>query len=415
MATTARRASRICDNARISFLALAVLCAALAWFTPSATAQTLKVLHSFDIDTGDQPSAGLGMDRSGALYGTTTYTNSSQIFGGVFQLKQHGSSWLYHPLYNFPLGGTNNPRSPLLVAPDGSLYGTTYYNNGCYTCGAVFQLYPSATVPKTVLQLWNQRILYGFSGGSDGGNPSGALLLDSTGNLYGTTERGGPVNDGTIYEIEHAAGTENVLFSPQNETQGVMAQNGVVADSAGNLYGVFQRGGPIGPGMVYELTNSGSGWTEQVVWAFTGGSDGEEPVSVILDAAGNLFGATSGGGSHHGGVIFKLTNGSGGWTFTPIYNMVGTAPCGVVGRLTLDSAGNLYGVTACDGLYNYGTIFELAFSGGSYTYIDLYDFTGGGDGGEPNGDLVRDAQGNLYGTAFLGGTTGAGNVFELTP
>ena len=194
-----------------------------------------------------------------------------------------------------------------------------------------------------------------------------------------------------------------------------MALNGVVADNAGNLYGVFQRGGPIGPGLVYELTNSGSGWSEQIVWAFTGGSDGEEPVSVIIDAAGNLYGATSGGGTEHGGVIFKLTRGSGGWSFTPLYDMTGTGRCGVAGRLTLDSAGNLYGVTLCDGAYGYGNVFELALSGGSYTYIDLHDFTGGLDGGDPNGDLVIGVQGNLYGTSFGGGTTGAGNVFELTP
>jgi uncharacterized repeat protein (TIGR03803 family) len=209
--------------------------------------------------------------------------------------------------------------------------------------------------------------------------------------------------------------TESVLFSPQNVSQGDMALNGVVADTAGNLYGVFQRGGPIGPGLVYELTNSGHGWSEQIVWAFTGGSDGEEPVSVIIDAAGNLYGATSGGGSGHGGVIFKLTRGSGGWNFTPLYDMTGTAPCGVSGRLTLDSAGNLYGVTLCDGAFGYGTVFELALSGGNYTYIDLHDFSGGTDGGDPNGDLVMEAQGNLNGTTFGGGTTGAGNVFELTP
>jgi uncharacterized repeat protein (TIGR03803 family) len=163
----------------------------------------LTVLHSFDINTGDQPSAGLGIDSSGALYGTTTYTNSSHIFGGAFKMKLHGSNWLYYPLFNFPLGGPNDPRSPLLVAPDGTLYGTTYYNYGCYTCGVVFYLYPPGTVPKTVLQPWNERIVYSFTGGSDGGNPSGALLVDSAGNLYGTTERGGPANYGTIYEVEH--------------------------------------------------------------------------------------------------------------------------------------------------------------------------------------------------------------------
>jgi uncharacterized repeat protein (TIGR03803 family) len=242
--------------------------------------------------------------------------------------------------------------------------------------------------------------------------------MDKAGNLYGTTEDGGDAGLGAIYQLEHGTWNETVIYSPPNEIFSVLPLNGVVSDSAGSLYGVFQRGGPYGPGAVYELSNSGSGWTEQTIYGFTAGSDGAGPVSVIIDASGNLYGATAYAGSGNRGTIFKLTHGSGGgWTFTTLYSINGTGPCSVTGRSTLDSAGNLCGTTRCDGAYGYGSVFELTPSGGNYTYTDLHDFTNGDDGSYPNGDLVLDAQGNLYGTTFGGGAIGGGGgvVFELTP
>jgi uncharacterized repeat protein (TIGR03803 family) len=376
-----------------------------------AQAQTFTVLHTFNAEQSDQPSAGLAIDSSGALYGTTTYTNAAGRDGEAFKMKLHGSDWMFSLLFDFPIFGNIDPRGPLLIGPDGTLYGTLFYNSGCGGgCGGVFRLYPSPTVPRNALQLWNGEMLHNFTGGSDGGNPSGALLMDQAGSLYGTTEYGGAAGLGAIYQI--ANGTTTVVYSPANEMDGVLPLNGVVSDGAGNLYGVFQRGGPNGPGAVYELSNSGSGWTEQIVYAFTAGSDGGGPVSVIRDASGTLFGATTSGGTGHGGTIFQLTHGNGGWTLATLYNITGSAPCGVTGRLTLDSAGNLYGVTYCDGAYGYGSIFELTPSDGSYTFTDLHDFTNGNDGGYPNGDLVLDSHGNLYGTTFGGG---GGVVFKLTP
>jgi uncharacterized repeat protein (TIGR03803 family) len=374
-----------------------------------APAQTFTILHTFNAEQSDQPNAGLAMDRNGALYGTTTYTNAAGRDGEAFKMKLHGADWMFSPLFTFPIFGNIDPRSPLLIGPDGTLYGTLFYNYGCDNCGGAFRLYPSPTVPRNALDLWNGELLHNFTGGSDGGGPSGALLMDQAGTLYGTTEYGGAAGLGAIYQI--ANGTTTLVYSPSNETDGVLPLNGVVSDGAGNLYGVFQRGGPHGPGAVYELSHSGSGWTEQIVYGFTSGSDGGGPVSVIMDASGNLFGATTSGGTGHGGTIFKLTHGSGGWTLTTLYNIAGSGPCGVTGRLTLDSAGNLYGVTYCDGAYGFGSIFVLMPSDGSYTFTDLHDFTNGSDGGYPNGDLVLDSNGNIFGTTFGGG---GGVVFELT-
>ncbi len=389
-------------------LALAFGIAVLLAASP-ATAQTFTVLHAFNADTSDQPNAGLTMDRNGSLYGTTSYTNRGGEDGEAFKMKRSGSGWLFTPLFNFPIDGNINSHGPLLVANDGSLYGTLYYNYGCDFCGGVFRLYPPATVPKTVLQLWNGESLHDFTNGSDGGNPSGALLMDNSGNVYGTTEAGGSAGLGTIYQLQYRTWNETVLYSPPDETRGVRALNGVVADAVGNLYGVFQRGGPNGAGLVYQLSPSGGGWTEQILYGFTGGSDGGGPVSVILDASGNLYGASSYGGTGLGGTIFELTHGTSGWSFATLYNITGTGPCGVNGRLTMDSAGNLYGATYCDGAFGYGSIFKLTNSGGNYTYTDLHDFTNGTDGGNPNGNLVLDAQGNIYGTTF----GPAGVVFEL--
>ena len=407
--------SHLYAHTRAVLLPFAIVCAGLPFASEPAGAQTYTVLHAFSIEQSDQPAAGLAIDRAGALYGTTTYTNAGGRDGEAFKMKQHGSSWIFTPLFNFPILGNIDPRSPLFIAPDGSLFGTLYYNYGCDFCGDVFQLYPPPTAPRSALPVWNGQSLHDFTGGSDGASPSGPLLMDSARNLYGTTESGGVAGLGVIYQLQYGTWNETVIFSPQNEMDGVLPLNGVVADSAGNLYGVFQRGGPYGPGAVYELSNSGGSWTEQIIYGFTAGTDGAQPVSVVMDANGNLYGATTAGGSGQGGTIFKLTHGSGGWSFTTLYSITGTAPCGVVGRLTLDSAGNLYGTTRCDGAYGYGSIFELMPSGGNYTYKDVRDFTNGDDGSYPNGSLIPDGQGNLYGTTFGGGPGGGGVVFEVTP
>ena len=405
--------SSFCDNnGRVLLLAIAVICTVFASAAQSAVAQTYAVIHTFSYPQSVQPGAGLAIDSTGALYGTTTYTDASGRDGQAFKMKRQGSSWLFTPLFDFPIVGNIDPRSTPLIAGDGTLFGTLYYNYGCDPCGGVFHLFPPPTIQRSVLQPWNGQLLHNFTDGNDGGGPSGALLMDSSGNIYGTTEYGGTAGLGTIYQLQQGTWNETVIFSPPDHTYGVLPLNGVVADGAGNLYGVFQRGGPNGPGAVYELSNSGGTWTEQTIYGFLGGDDGAEPVSVILDVSGNLYGATTSSGSGHGGTIFKLTHGGSGWTFTTLYSINGTGPCGVTGRLTLDSAGNLFGVTYCDGLYGYGSVFELSPSGGTYTYTDLHDFTNGSDGGYPNGDLVLDAQGNLYGTTFGGG---GGVVFERTP
>jgi hypothetical protein len=200
---------------------------------------------------------------------------------------------------------------------------------------------------------------------------------------------------------------------------------GMTSDSAGNLYGVTNTGGnsancgaDIGCGTVFELSPAGgTTWTQTTIYNFQNLADGSLPFGgLIFDAAGNLYGTNTGGGTYNAGVAFKLSPGSGGsWTFTPLYSF-GQSNQSVPpsSPLTLDAAGNLYGITLGGGRYFYGSAFKLSKVAGVWKEQLLHSFGGPGDGAQPYGPLVIDAQGNLYGTTLAGGSTTWGIVFELS-
>jgi uncharacterized repeat protein (TIGR03803 family) len=220
------------------------------------------------------------------------------------------------------------------------------------------------------------------------------------------------------------ASTEQVLYAFQGGTDAEAPNPGpLVFDKAGNLYGVTESGGSTGNGAVYELSpRQGGGWTETVLHSFRGLSDGADPVSgVILDAAGNVYGTSRFGGAFGNGTVYQLHRLKiGHWQETVLYSFHGgTDGSQPLGSLVFDESGNLFGTTGFGGnsVDNfYGTVFELAHSGLQWTESVLYSFQGGDDGGNPNyGSLIIDSAGNLYGNAFQGGTNGLGVVFELTP
>jgi len=291
---------------------------------------------------------------------------------------------------------------------------------------------PPATFCPAVLCPWNETILHNFgpTGSADGSAPESDLTRDVAGNLYGTTNLGGGDcggrGCGTVFMID-PQGQETVLHSFTGSPDGAYPSTAaVLLDNSGNIYGTTSSGGTYGNGTVFELSPSGSGWQENILYNFTGGADGLGPLAgVIQDAAGNLYGNTGEGGSYAGscsfgcGVVFELSPTGSGWTETVLYTFTG-APDGAspVAKLLKDRAGNLYGTTSSGGSssacsFEYpggcGTVFELSPNGSGWTETILWTFTGGADGAIPFGPVVMDREGTLYGAAGVGGDLNAAN------
>lgn len=389
----------------------AVMAAALALSflvgISAAEAQSINVLHSFTNGAdGECPYGGVTLDRAGNLYGTTN------LGGGVYKLSRSGSGWTLNTLYTF-----NHPQDPtdisagVVFGPDGTLYGTGS-QGGANGDGAVFNLRPPASVCRSVSCPWTLSLLHSFSG-SDGSDPYfGNLVFDSAGNIYGTTYGGGAHGYGVVFELTRSGDSwmETVLYSFAERDDGGNPESGVVFDSAGNLYGSTFYGGTHGDGVVYELSPSGSGWSETTLYNFTGGSDGENPVSgVAVDSHGNLYGTTSAGGSGGTGTDWVLSPSGGNWTLTVVQSFSGYE--GPFASPTLDASGNVYGTSAFAG--GYGVVYKNTPSGSGWTYTD-FDFNES-DGAFPVGGVSIDASGNLYGTTCGGGTHDDGVVWEITP
>ena len=391
----------------------------------SAQDQTFKVLHNFTggVD-GAYPFTGLSIDTAGNLYGTTFAGAAG--YGTVFKLNHSASRWVLTTLYTFA-GGKDGagPYGRVALGQDGTLYGTTVAGgeercnySGWPGCGTVFHLRPSPVAPQSLEAPWNQTVLYRFTGGYDGAAPQGDVTFDRSGNIYGTTNYGGKsFGLGVVYELTASEGgwTQTVLYSPQSYAEGAYFYGGVVFSRTGDLYGVFSGGGPYGYGGAYKLSPSGSSWAEQTIYGFTGASDGYGSVGLILDSSGNLYGTTEYGGSGGGGTVFELSPANDGWNFNTLYSFSGGAGNGPWDKLVMDDAGNLYGTTAGAGGYGNGSVFKLTPSNGSWTYTSLHDFTGGSDGALPISNVAFDANGNLYGTASIGGAYGDGVVWEIAP
>ena len=290
-----------------------------------------------------------------------------------------------------------------------------------------------------------ETVLYSFGtngGTSDGWAPSGALIFDSAGNMYGATSAGGgnlsnncPNGCGTVFELSPISGggwSESILHAFAEGEDGVSPLSGLVFDTQGNLYGTtVGLGGDCQPpdcGTVFELSPTLDGaWTETTLYSFTGFPDGYEPLApVTFDAQGNLFGTTSSGGANNVGTVFELSPPSfpgGNWSETIVYSFCqagGEDKCsdGAIpyGGVVLDGAGNLYGTTLLGGTQpKWGVVYELTptLGGGTWTESVLHNFNGT-DGGEPEAGLSFD-EGNLYGTVSSGGLSGSSCLEEQYP
>lgn len=390
-----------------------------------ATSQTLKVLHNFG-GTGDGagPQAALAIDGQGNLFGTTDAGGAANC-GTVFEMSPGGNgTWTESVVLSFQ-NGLCNSYAAVTFDTLGNLYGTTLSSPGGN--GAVFELSPAGGGQ------WVATLLHNFNSQGDGQLPEGGVTLDNSGHLYGTTQNGGAYGYGLVYGITlQPSVTYSILKSFQfpgpNLSYGWYPDGSIALDSSGRLYGVTESGGFNLQGTVFRLAASAQRWVETPLYSFKGylGQDGSGPFyGLVADSQGNLYGTAPAGGngscSFGCGVVFRLSPNGNGWTEKVLYNFQG----GTDGEqpfcnLTFDRFGNIYGTTTAGGsqvgLFGYGTVFKLTpGAGDQWTETVLHHFTGGLDGATPNGGVVMDSSGNLYGTAQLGGSFGLGTVWEVTP
>jgi uncharacterized repeat protein (TIGR03803 family) len=444
---------------------------------PTHAQTTETVLYSFGSQTGDggYPYAGLIMDSKGNFYGTTSSFGANGT-GGVFEFSPTGTETV---LYNFPSGVFNYPFDyyfeGTLLMDKGNLYGTNY-QGGDFPYGTVYELAKPAKKGEgwTESTLFN----FGGDQGNetDGAVPYAGLIMDKEGNLYSTTNAGGVTSGGTIFELTPTSSgcpvdsytddtnwCDNQLYSfgynPYTKgggEDGIYPYGGVIMDKEGNLYGTAEAYGQYSGGAVWELSPvSATGacpggsnpnyplgnWCETVLYNFvTYSADGTNPFAgLIMDSKGNLYGTTFWGTNDYGpgsgyGSVFELgpvpatgicpagSSAGNGWCETVIHTFGGSGDgSNPYAGLIRDSKGNLYGTTYNGGANGYGIVFELSpptKKGGAWTETVLYSFCSlqsCADGGNPVAGLLRDKEGDLYGTTQYGGAYAEGTVFEVTP
>jgi uncharacterized repeat protein (TIGR03803 family) len=402
----------------------------------AAGAQTENVLNSFCVQgnctDGSTPYAGLVIDQKGNLYGTT---DAGGAYGGgvLFKLTPKGKETVLHSF----CAHTNctdgaQPVAGLIIDQSGNLYGTTYYGgrvnsssclSGRIGCGVIFKLTPEG----------EETVLHSFcteNNCTDGELPLAGLVFDQKGNLYGTTDAGGAYGYGVVFKLT-PEGKETVLYSfcargGSSCTDGRHPSAGLFFDQWGNLYGTTEYGGAYGGGIVFKLTPKGK---ERVLYSFCGHdppycTDGVNPLAgVVLDQKGNLYGTTYFGGAYGFGLVFKVTPKG---KETALYSFCPQDPpfcadgSNPLAGLVFDQNGNLYGTTEYGG-HAGGVIFKLTPKGEETVLYSFCGQTNCTDGSTPYAGLVIDQKGNLYGTTYAGGTSsgcngyGCGVVFKVTP
>lgn len=390
--------------------------------TEPAQAQTYTVLYSFTSHGDGTNPTGVIRDAKGNLYGSTTWGGAFG-FGTVFIVDKTRKETILH---SFTGGDGFLPNSELIRDANGNLYGTTYdggtpEGGKCrYGCGTVFK----------VDKAGKETMLYAFAGGTNPGNPT-RIVRDHAGDFFGIAGGGSP-GDGVVFELSKT-GKFTVLYSFTGQADGGGPDSLVLAEK-GALYGTAVGGGDLsckqgqGCGVVFKLTRKGKGqWKETVLYSFTGGTDGSNPSSLVLDRAGNFYGIAQGGDfncdpQYGCGLIFKMDK-TGGlsvlYVFTG-YPTDGNDPYDLVS----DRHGNLYGTTVYGGSADNcgrgsgcGTVFALNKTG-KETIVHSFDH---GDGSFPDA-VLPDRTGNIYGTTYYGGdlscgggSGGCGVVFKITP
>jgi hypothetical protein len=449
---------------------LAIIATALTAFPPKAAGATEKTLFAFnplpnigELQTGSHPDGTLLRDASGALYGAAML--SGKYYNGtIFKLAPPApgqTKWNMSVLYTFTGGFDGGlPNPGLVMDASGALYGTTQSGGPWPNQGLVFKLTP----PAPGGMKWKETVLHYFhhnyaEGIGDGSNPSGGLIMDSSGALYGTTDLGGSTayysGFGTVFKLTpldagRTKWEKTILYRFQSGIDGRNPMSRLTRDATGALYGTTLYGGEggcadflsdvIGCGTVFKLTPPAPGqttWTKTTLHSFMGGTDGAIPQARLrFDPYGALYGTTFQGGTGTCtdtllnvigcGVVFKLTPPApfhNKWTESVIHDFSGPDGAFPQGGLTADGSGGFIG-TAGGGpmswgvLGGYGVIYKLTPPSpgqSQWTETVLYDFDLSNSGDEPVGELIRDPQGHFFGVAFKGGAHLGGTVFKITP
>jgi uncharacterized repeat protein (TIGR03803 family) len=367
----------------------------------------LATIHNFaGADDGSNPVDGIMLGADGNFYGTTTSGGTGGL-GVVFKMTTKGAETVLH---SFQGGNTDGatPNGGVIEAASGTLFGTTS-GGGKNGAGTVYSV--TGTTETT---------LYSFAGGAaDGATPLAGLVMDASGNLYGTTSAGGASGTGTVFElvapaVQNGAWTEKVLYSFAGGTDGATPVGRVAFDTAGNLYGTASQGGSSGYGTVFELQPTTGAWHEVVLHEFLDGTDGGTPYAgLVSDASGKFYGAATQGGAKGGGTIFILSPVTGGYKFSVPASVPGWGISGTFRDVLIPRSGIIYATTHCDGNGS-GSIYKLTQYGAVWTYSVMFNFNGGSNGQYSISNLILIGK-TYYGTTIGGGSNGAGTVYAYTP
>jgi uncharacterized repeat protein (TIGR03803 family) len=363
----------------------------------TVSAQPLTTLHSFNGGDGRAPEATLVQGSDGNFYGTTPL-GGAHAKGTVFKIDSTGNLTTLHSFSGFPADGAV-PVAGLVQGSDGNFYGTTA-SGGAFYQGTIFRITSSGAI--TVLHSFNSFF-------SEGAVPIARLMQASDGNFYGATTLGGAHHKGTIFKID-AAGAFTTLHSfSGSPSEGASPVAALVQGSGGDFYGTTASGGEHFQGTVFRITSSG---TLTVLHSFSGSpAQGAVPFAALVQGSdGNFYGTTALGGAHFKGTVFKIDSTG---SLTTLHSFSGSPGDGAnpVAGLVQGSDGNFYGTTALGGTHSRGTVFSIDAAGSLTT---LHSFSGSpGEGALPFAGLVQGSDGNFYGTTALGGTHGAGTVFNL--
>ena len=388
--------------------------------------------------SGSNPQAGLIADANGNLYGTTsTGGNNKDYAGTVFELTppaQNGAKWTLTTLWRFHDGEGASPVGGLVLDKSGALYGTTSSGANVHQLwGTAFKLSP----PANGATKWSFERIWIFRANREGAIPDAGLVMDGSGALYGTTSLAGAGHGegwGTAFKLTPPAQNggawtfDRLCFFAQNERAGGQPIAPLYLDQSGNLYGTaFSGGGRAGgDGDAFMLTpphNGGTAWTRTVIARF-GKVDSAPAGGFVPGAGGVLYGTASGLGDGSAGAVYELTppaNGATKWKTTTLFQFNGADGATPFGALTLDGSGGFYGSTFNGGVFGYGTVFHLlppANGSKKWRLILLHSFelvANKPSAIQPNGGLLLGSDGALYGTAFQDTKYFSGAVFRLDP